>query len=184
MRIKPNAGMVELDVPMDVWHNYDKGKGVTWGEAMKKSNSSKGGGSHGLPGGFGIGGAQPGGRGRNRGIEDREADQQRVLDDYKGAVEREQVLVKQTLGGQSVLNEESTPQYMIGTFRKGISLPWYSMPEADLISQVNSILLPLTTLSKCDLNSTISMPSLNKSEQVEEETQHYLYEFQKRKRSI
>ncbi len=119
MRIKPNSGMVEMDVPMDALRNYDREKGIKWGEAMKKSNMSKNGGSHGMPGGFGIGGAQPSGRGRGRGQNiDEELNQQRILEDYENAVKREQVLVKQTLGGQCISNEDSTPQYMIGTFRK------------------------------------------------------------------
>ncbi len=116
MRVKPNAGMVELDVPMDVWHNYDKEKGVKWGGAMKKSKAN-----HGLPGGFGIGGSAVVGRGRGRNIADQDAEQQRILDDFNYAVQEEQVLVKQTLGGQTVPNEETTPQYMIGTFRKSKS---------------------------------------------------------------
>ncbi|KAK2624486.1 hypothetical protein QTJ16_006436 [Diplocarpon rosae] len=117
MRIKPNSGMVELDVPMDVYNNYDKRKGATWGSAMKKSSESKGTGSHGLPGGFGIGGAAPGVRGRGaKGIEDVQALQDQVLADFENAVRRENVLVKQTLGGQAVSNEDTTPQYMIGTF--------------------------------------------------------------------
>jgi DNA-directed RNA polymerase-3 subunit RPC5 len=122
MRIKPEAGMVELDVPMDAWSNYDRGKGLKWGEAVAKSSVNKGGGSHGLPGGFGIGGGGGGaggaGRGRGRGAEDEYLMQQRILADYANAVKREQVLVKQTLGGQAVPVEETTPQYMIGTFRQ------------------------------------------------------------------
>ena len=126
MRIKPNAGMVEMDVPMDALRNYDREKGIKWGEAVKKSNMSKNGGSHGMPGGFGIGGAQPSGRGRGRGQNaDEELNQQRILEDYENAVRREQVLVKQTLGGQCISNEETTPQYMIGTFRKSRTLSNY-----------------------------------------------------------
>ena len=119
MRIKPNAGMVELDVPLDAWRNYDREKGLKWGEAIKKSNTAKGGGSHGLPGGFGIGGAQSGGRGRARIPENEQLDQEKLLEDYPLAVSRENVLTKQTLGGQAVPNDETNPQYMIGTFRKG-----------------------------------------------------------------
>lgn len=119
MRIKPYAGMVEMDVPMDAMRNYDREKGIKWGEAMKKSNQTKNGGSHGMPGGFGIGGAQPSGRGRGRGQNaENELNQQKILEDYEYAVKTEQVLVKQTLGGQCISTEETTPQYMIGTFRK------------------------------------------------------------------
>jgi len=110
--------MVEMDVPLDTWRNYDIDKGIKWGDAIKKSNEAKGGGSHGLPGGFGIGGAPAGlGRGRGRGEADPEVTKQRIIDDYAGAVQRKQVLTEQTLGGQSVLAEETTPNYFIGSFR-------------------------------------------------------------------
>ncbi|PQE13739.1 dna-directed RNA polymerase iii complex subunit rpc37 protein [Rutstroemia sp. NJR-2017a BVV2] len=115
-RIKPNSGMVEMDVPIDARRNYDKDKGVKWGDAIKKSNMVKGGGSHGLPGGFGIGGAHATGRGRGRG-EDM-LDPQRVMEDYEGAIQREQVLVKQTLGGQIIPVEKTSPQYFVGAFDK------------------------------------------------------------------
>lgn len=118
MRVKPTAGMVELDVPMDVWHNYDKEKGVKWGGAVKKSKSA-----HGLPGGFGIGGSALAGRGRTRNMMEENAAQQALLGDFDSAVRNEEVLVKQTLGGQTIPSEENTPQYMIGTFEKGKSPP-------------------------------------------------------------
>ncbi|KAF8853732.1 hypothetical protein BDZ45DRAFT_677462 [Acephala macrosclerotiorum] len=113
MRVKPTAGMVEIDVPMDVRHNYDKDKGVKWGGAMKKSKAN-----HGLPGGFGIGGSIASARGKQKNMSEVDEEQQRILDDFEFAVKSEQVLVKQTLGGQTVPNEENTPQYMIGTFQK------------------------------------------------------------------
>jgi DNA-directed RNA polymerase-3 subunit RPC5 len=126
LRVKPEAGMVELDVPLDAWRNYDRGKGIKWGEAMKKSNMIQGGRTHGLPGGFSIGGGPPAGRGRGRGEAEEEIDQERLLADYAGAIQRDQVLTKQTLGGQTVLNEDTTPQYMIGTFRNGIPPLFFS----------------------------------------------------------
>jgi DNA-directed RNA polymerase-3 subunit RPC5 len=119
LRVKPEAGMLETDVPLDVWHNYDREKGLKWGDAMKKSNVSKGGGSHGMPGGFGIGGAQPTGRGRGRGDAEIDPDQSRLSQDYhyREAVERGQVLAKQTLGGETISNEELASQYLIGVYR-------------------------------------------------------------------
>lgn len=120
LRIKPEAKMVELDVPMDAHANYDREKGLKWGEAIKKSSMTKGGGSHGLPGGFGIGGAQPG-RGRGRAEQDEESLQQLLNDEgFKRAVAQEKVLVKQTLGGQAVPDDTGAPLYMIGTFRDGM----------------------------------------------------------------
>jgi DNA-directed RNA polymerase-3 subunit RPC5 len=122
LRIKPESGMVEVDVPIDVYRNYDRQKGVTWGDAAKKSSLAKGGGSHGMPGGFGIGGAQPNARGRGRAEAEDDTNEERLLEDFDGAVQRGQVLKKQTLGGQFVLKEDTSPQYMIGVWREGKSL--------------------------------------------------------------
>lgn len=119
MRVKEKAGMVELDVPVDVWSNYDRDKGIRWGEAIRKSDSSKGGGSHGLPGGFGIGGAAHSGRGRGKASDEDDVNVQMAQKDWGAAVGRGQVLQKQTLGGQFVSTEDTTPRYLIGIFRKG-----------------------------------------------------------------
>ena len=173
MRIKPNAGMVEMDVPMDALRNYDREKGIKWGEAIKKSNMSKNGGSHGMAGGFGIGGAQAGGRGRGRGQNpDDDSLQRRILDDYENAVKREEVLVRQTLGGQCVSNEDTTPQYMIGTFRKSRLLRSDSLEIAKPF-QINSILLQSIILSKCDLSFITLTPIPSKSDLAEQETQQW-----------
>ena len=123
MRVKEKAGMVELDVPVNVWANFDRDKGVRWGEAIKKSNNAKNGGSHGLPGGFGIGGAAHSGRGRGRGADDEDVNVQMLMRNYDAAVINGQVLQKQTLGGQFISNEDTTPRYMIGAFRKGEGIP-------------------------------------------------------------
>lgn len=121
MRIKPTAGMVELDVPIDAYNNYDREKGVKWGCALKKTTIAKGGGSHGLPGGFGIGGAPSSGKGRGRkNVNDDELDPKTILENFEDAVEKEQILLRQTLGGQAISKDKTTPQYMIGTFRKGM----------------------------------------------------------------
>ena len=122
LRIKPKAGMVEVDVPLDVHQNYDRTKGVKWGEAMKKSDMAKGGGSHGLPGGFGIGGTAPGGRGRGRGEAEEAENQERLLANYDEAVKDGHVLNKQTLGGQFLPKTSTSPQYMVGTFTNGMHL--------------------------------------------------------------
>lgn len=118
LRIKPTSGLVELDVPVDAWRNYDRAKGVNWGEAMRKVGMVKGGGNYGLPGGFGIGGNNAV-RGGKKAVEDEAGDRERILADYPAAVTQQRVLVKQTLGGQAVPREPTGPQYMVGTFRKG-----------------------------------------------------------------
>jgi DNA-directed RNA polymerase-3 subunit RPC5 len=118
LRTKPNSGMVEIDVPVDTWNFYDRLKGVQWGEALKESNATKGKGSHGLPGGFGIGGTQSRGKGRGKTEEEENLNHMNTLSDFGGAIDRNQILKKQTLGGQVVTKNESNPTYMIGTFRK------------------------------------------------------------------
>jgi DNA-directed RNA polymerase-3 subunit RPC5 len=123
LRVKPNAGMVELDVPMDVHRNFDRVKGIKWGEAMNKSSMAKGGGSHGLPGGFGIGGSNvPAGRSRGRGEAEEAENQEKLLSNYEQAVEDGHVLQKQTLGGQFIAKNSTSPQYMVGTFTNGMIL--------------------------------------------------------------
>ncbi|TVY78323.1 DNA-directed RNA polymerase III subunit rpc5 [Lachnellula suecica] len=118
IRMKPKAGMFEMDVPIDPWHNYDRLKGIEMGGHLNKSNHIKGVGSHGLAGGFGIG-AQPTGRaGRQKNPATEVKEEGARLQDFAGAVERHQVLRKQTLGGQSVAKDGIRPQYMIGVFRE------------------------------------------------------------------
>jgi DNA-directed RNA polymerase-3 subunit RPC5 len=121
MRVKPKSGMVELDVPVDVHRNYDRAKGIKWGEAMLKSTTAKAGGSHGLPGGFGLGGAPLGARGRGRGEVEEAENQEKLLDDYERAVEDGHVLKTQTLGGQFVAKNSTTPNYFLGTFTTGMN---------------------------------------------------------------
>lgn len=66
MRVKPNTGMFEVDVPVDTNDSYDKNKGIAWGAALQKSMEAKKGGSLGLAGGFGVGSSLAPGRVGNR----------------------------------------------------------------------------------------------------------------------
>lgn len=126
LRIKPRSGLVELDVPLDAWTNYDRSKGALWGESLRKSTALKSntgtgglGGSHGLAGGFGIGGVAPApGRGRQA-QEDPVAAQQEILDDFEQGISQGRVMTRQTLGGQTVPKESASPKYYIGAFRQG-----------------------------------------------------------------
>lgn len=120
IRMKGKAGMFEMDVPVDPWHNYDRFKGVAMGDALNKSESARGVGTHGLAGGFGIGAQMPNKGGRRVGGKENEGKtHEAMLNDFAGSVERRQVLAKQTLGGQSVPKDGIRPQYMIGVFRDG-----------------------------------------------------------------
>lgn len=113
LRVKSRAGMVELDIPLDSAVAYDREKGLKWGKSLKASIQAKGGGSHGLAGGFAIGAAQQrGGRGARR---DAAAEEEDLMMDWNEAARQGKVLATQTLGGQ--YPEESDVQYMVGVFQ-------------------------------------------------------------------
>ena len=135
VRFKPRAGLVEADVPMNVHSNYDREKGIHWGEAMRKSRLEKGGDSFGLAGGFGIGSAS-GGRasgagmtarvaGRSYGSED--ISQETLLANFDDAINKGRVLDKQTLGGITNSKDAIQPNYYIGVFRNSMC---FSSPAA------------------------------------------------------
>lgn len=114
LRIKAHTGMVELDVPLDSSTAYDKEKGLRWGKSLKASMQAKGGGSHGVAGGFAFGAPQQrgGGRGRQR---DLAAEENDFNLDWNEAARQGKVLTTQTLGGQ--YPEVSDVQYMVGVFQ-------------------------------------------------------------------
>lgn len=119
-RIKPRAGLVEVDVPLNIHANYDREKGIRWGEAMRKSNMEKDGGVYGLAAGFGLGGTTR--RQARTGVNDedlgsKEASQEALLANFDDANNKGRVLNKQTLGGQINPIEGWTPNYFIGAFR-------------------------------------------------------------------
>ncbi|RYO79766.1 hypothetical protein DL762_007997 [Monosporascus cannonballus] len=119
VRLKPRTGMVEVDVPLSHAHaDYDREKGLRWGGALQRSAAAKGGGSHGLAGGFGVGvpparGKNPGGK---RGLNEEDLDMD-MLADWSEAVRQDKVLRTQTLGGQYPLEAESNCRWMVGVFQ-------------------------------------------------------------------
>lgn len=108
-RLKPQTGLVEVDVPISTRVNYDIGKGLRYGEAMKKSRSAREGGAYGMAGGFSSGG---GGGGRVK-VEDGDVEM--------GGVDRKEdtgsLLRLQTLGGRVKTPEDGDPSYMLAAFR-------------------------------------------------------------------
>lgn len=114
LRLKANAGMVEVDMPLDTAAAYDREKGLNWGKTLKQSMTMKNGGSHGLAGGFGVGAAQQrgGGTGAKGKGAAREDDDDLTWGD---AVRQDKVLRTQTLGGQYPDSKEV--QYMVGVFQ-------------------------------------------------------------------
>ncbi len=123
LRIKPKCGLVEVDIPMNVHVNFDRQKGIRFGEAIRKSRTLQEGGSYGLSGGLkaGIGPAGRSGRDQARsgdlppGME--EPSREALLDDFEEANEKGHVMNKIVLGGRIVPWKDGDPIYMIGAFR-------------------------------------------------------------------
>lgn len=115
VRIKPQHGFVEFDVPIDLNDpSYDREKGMRYGQALARSMASKGGGSHGLSGGFGVGLPAPRQGARRR-------DEDREVYDWAEAVRRDLVLRNLTIGGQ-IENGPANQHllhYMVGAFKGG-----------------------------------------------------------------
>ncbi|EXK31978.1 hypothetical protein FOXG_08405 [Fusarium oxysporum f. sp. lycopersici 4287] len=108
LRVKAQAGMVEVDVPLDNTVAYDREKGQKWGKTLHASMATKNGGSHGLAGGFGFGTVQA--RGGRKKAEDEQENM-----DWAEAVRQDKVLRTQTLGGQ--YPEYKEVQHMVGVFQ-------------------------------------------------------------------
>ena len=110
LRVKPDSGVLEVDVPLDMMDNYDRDKGMQYGRALKETVEAKGGGSHGLAGGFGIG--APAGLGRKAA-----AERDRRNGEWVDEVRADRVLKNQTLGG--IVPKQEPLNYMIGVFQGG-----------------------------------------------------------------
>ncbi|QUC20238.1 uncharacterized protein UV8b_04479 [Ustilaginoidea virens] len=110
LRLKPQSGMVEVDLPLDNTRAYDRDKGLRWGRVLQSSLAAKSGGTHGLAGGFGFGAVPQ--RGRRKGEPDDDA---AAYMDWNEAVRQDKVLKTQTLGGQYPDSDEV--QYMVGVFQ-------------------------------------------------------------------
>lgn len=135
MRIKPSSGFMEMDLPVH-FTNFDRAKGVRWGEALRQAKE-EGISGFGVAGGFanitqGKHGAlkmkppKP----RAAGIEDgdmeidgEDGDQDemdKLLENFEDSVEKGHVLSQQTLGGQILKSEAGKPVYMLGAFRESM----------------------------------------------------------------
>ena len=119
MRIKPQAGFIEMDIGMNTSTNFNKYQGLVWGEAMRKSQAN-GTSTFGAAAGFAPTGAAPEGRGRGGGAGGDTATGESIdsnLARFNDAVNRNVVHNKQTLGGQIIQDEHGNPNYMLGAFR-------------------------------------------------------------------
>ena len=159
IRLKPRAGMFEVDVPLDTSVAYDQSKGIKWGSALQKSMETKKGGSLGLAGGFGIGAAvNRTGGGRRTAAEDNDLT-------WQEARRLDKVLRTQTLGGGKSAAEQSAG-FMVGVFQGSkLSTPSpTSSSHAPLTShsQKTSISHPSPLSSISDPYPTTSMLLRNK----------------------
>jgi len=114
MRIKPNTGFVEIDVPISTISYYNRPRAKQWGKALDKSKV-EGANGYGLAAGFlnasGLRSLAPKARGGHRGAEQGGVDSD---DDQE-----EHQMQHQTLGGQILKEEPGKPVYMVGAFRGG-----------------------------------------------------------------
>jgi len=113
LRVKPDTGMYEVDMPIDTSQAYDQAKGVKWGTNLQKSMENKKGGSLGLAGGFGIGGPAIRGAGGRRGGG---SDENEGPLTWPEALRQDKALRTQTLGGGRGAEEEKA-KYMVGVFQ-------------------------------------------------------------------
>jgi DNA-directed RNA polymerase III subunit RPC5 len=119
LRIKPNTGILELDIPLDPESpNYDRVKGMRWGAAMADSPTIKAGGRHGLAGGFGIGAAPPKMPTRSKAGPTTEPDGYDDAD-FNEAARQDRVLRQLTLGGLCQQPPTGVVDRYVGVFDGG-----------------------------------------------------------------
>jgi DNA-directed RNA polymerase-3 subunit RPC5 len=125
VRIKQDAGFIEVDVPMDIHQNYNRPAGVRWGESLRKTKGF-GQQAYGIASGFER--TMPRATNRSGGPDGTPAaaaptaiDDDDNLDEYvnnfEDANEKGHVLNTQTYGGQIIKDDGKGPSYMVGTFR-------------------------------------------------------------------
>jgi DNA-directed RNA polymerase III subunit RPC5 len=126
MRIKPKSGFLELDLGLRVDSNFDKLKGVTWGEAVRMAKEG-GTNAFGLASGFGKGARTnelfAAERAQLQPLSDEKVG--RLLERFDESNSRGVVMNRTTLGGQIIQPEEGQPTYMVGAFR-GSKYDYYS----------------------------------------------------------
>ena len=118
LRIKPKCGVVEVDVPINVFSNFDQTKGIEYGEAMRSSRVLQQGGSYGLGGGLGIGAKPPIKDGR-RVIAPDGPSHEKLLENFEDADNKGHVMNNITLGGLIVPFRDGDPIYMTAAFKGG-----------------------------------------------------------------
>lgn len=134
LRIKPKCGLVEVDIPLSIHGNFDKQKGIHYGEAMRKSRTLQEGGSYGLAGGLRAGTGPTGApRSSRPRVDERtswveEPSPEDLLDNFEDANGKGHVMNKIVLGGRIIPWKDGDPIYMVGVFRGSEQHPPASSP--------------------------------------------------------
>lgn len=126
MRIKPQSGHLEVDVNLNTDHNFNKYRGLQWGDALQTGkevqNASA---TYGMAAGFtGARGGVVGPGGRRVQMRD-DVDRERTITDglidFDNAEVEGKVFHKQTVGGQIMRHDgpedAGKPMYFVGAFR-------------------------------------------------------------------
>ena len=103
LRLKPNTGIVEIDVPILTREHYNQDSGTRYGRAISDSKILHGSLAHGLAGGFHAGSSQATSLRENPAHDDTEASSPS--------------LSMQTLGGKVTEPSERDPIYFLGSLR-------------------------------------------------------------------
>lgn len=119
LRIKPKCGLVEVDVPMILHSNFDKDKGIQYGQAMRNSRVIQEGGSYGLAGGLraGLLAARLRLSNQEHNMTSEEPSHETLLENFEDANNKGHVMNKLTLGGRIVPWEDGDPIYFLGVFK-------------------------------------------------------------------
>ena len=103
LRLKPNTGMVELDVPILTHEHYNQDSGTRYGKAISDSKSLHGSSAYGLAGGFHAGSSQ--------------AASLCEIPAHNDVEVNAPALGTQTLGGKKVQPSERDPIYFLGSLQ-------------------------------------------------------------------
>ncbi|EXJ84357.1 hypothetical protein A1O3_05024 [Capronia epimyces CBS 606.96] len=103
LRLKPDSGFVEIDVPILTHEYYNEYAGERFGKAVAEGRTMQAGGSHGLAGGFSAGSTQS--RFKDVPMHDQPASSAPYL-------------TSQTLGGKMVAPSTRDPIYLVGCFKQ------------------------------------------------------------------
>ncbi|KAL8737084.1 MAG: hypothetical protein Q9181_002040 [Wetmoreana brouardii] len=117
LRIKPKCGAVEVDIPIDIHHNWDLDKAIDYQQAMRKSTVLQHGGSYGLAGGLGAAGKSASADKSGDDPKIAGPSKETLLANIDDANNKGHVMNKITLAGQIFPPDPDAPRYLFGTFK-------------------------------------------------------------------